>query len=130
MTLTKTDQKKLKSVEKALDKDIKQQYRDGLAKTFDVIGLKGIAREIKAGRNVRSNVILGIQTLHSGPRYDLSTKEVVPQSKRSRELEHKLISKLNEGLVRAGETPFIKENIIKALREKDRASEKRMRDRK
>lgn len=42
MTLTKTDQKKLKSVEKALDKDIKLKYREGLAKTFGVFGYTGI----------------------------------------------------------------------------------------
>mgnify|MGYP001216052783 CR=1 FL=1 len=130
MTLTKTDQKKLKSVEKALDKDIKLKYREGLSKTFGVFGLKGIAREIKAGRNVRSNVILGVQTVHGGPRYNLDTKEVTPQSKKSRELEHKLIYKLSEGLVLAGESPLNKEAVIKALRAKDRAAEKRMRDRK
>jgi len=130
MTLTKTDQKKLKSVEKALDKDIKLKYREGLAKTFRVFGYTGIAREIKAGRNVRGNVILGVQGIHKGPRYDMDTKEIIPQNKKSRELEHKLISKLSEGLVLAGEAPLNKEAIIKAFRVKDRAFEKRMRDRK
>jgi len=129
MTLTKTDQKKLKSVEKALDKDIKLQYREGLAKTFKSVGYTGIAREIKAGRNVRGNVILGLQGMHSGPRYDSDAKEIVPQSKKSRELEHKLVSKLSEALVLAGESPLNKEAVIKAFRVKDRAFEKRMRSR-
>ena len=130
MTLTKTDQKKLKSVEKALDKDIKLRYLEGLSKVFAIAGLRGIAREIKAGRNVRGNTILGLQTIHRGPTINLETKEVFPQSKKSRELEHKFISAVAVALKHSGEGSLDKEAVIRAFRAKDRAAEKRMRDRK
>jgi hypothetical protein len=129
MTITKTEKKKLDSIKKALDKDIQLKYREGLGKTFDILGLKGVAKEIKAGRRVRDNVIYGLKMHHVGPRYDLDKKEVIPQSKRSRELEHQIYNKINEGLVLAGEKPFNKEALIKELRAKDRAAEKKFRNR-
>ena len=130
MTLTKTDQKKLKSVEKALDKDIKQKYLEGLSKVFATAGLRGISREIKAGRNVRGNTILGLQSIHSGPRINVETNEVFPQSKKSRELEHKFVSAVAVTLKASGEGSIDKEAIIRAFRARDRAFEKKMRDRK
>jgi len=45
---------------KHLDLKLKKQTQDGLAKVYDAAGCGGVAKEIRAGRNVTKNAEYGI----------------------------------------------------------------------
>jgi len=127
MSLTKTDQKKLKTFVDILEKDVQKTNVDALSWAFKKLKMNGVAKEIKAGRNIRGNTIYGLEHgLHSkaGPRYDPTSKEFFPQTKRMRVNEHRFIDLTNELLKGAGEKPVDKAKLIKHLREGDRKFEK------
>jgi hypothetical protein len=132
MVETKKQKSQLKAVKKVLDKDLKKTARDGLSLAYRELGLNGVAKEIKAGRNVRGNTEYGVvMGVHNklGPRYDLSTKKIVPMTKRQREMEHKWIDNANGLLKMAGEKPLDKSSLIKKLRAKDREFAKKVKKR-
>lgn len=132
MPLTKTDKEKLESIEKKPNKDLQKRNVDALSQVFKELRMNGVSKEIKAGRNVRGNTIYGLEHgLHdkAGPRYNPSTKEFFPQTKRMRENEHRFIDLTNELLKGAGEKPVNKGAFIKQLRKKDRDFEKKCRSR-
>ena len=131
MVLTKTQTKQLNNLDKALKEDLKKKWCDGLAKTFDIFGYKAVAREIKAGRNVRGNAIYGLNMAHDrfGPRYDLENKKFLPQTKTMKEKEHRFVILVNKALVGAGEMPINTAQLLKKFREKDKAFQERVKSR-
>lgn len=131
MTLTKTQTKQLNKLDKTLKEDLRKKWVDGLAKTFDVFGFKAIGREIKAGRNVRGNVIYGVNMAHDrfGPHYDLENKKFIPQSKSMKEKEHRFVLLVNKALDGAGEMPINIAQLFKKFREKDKAFQERVKNR-
>jgi hypothetical protein len=131
MTLTKSDQKKLKGIENLMSKELKLKWLNGLAKTFDVFGFKAVAREIKAGHNVRGNALYGINMAHDrfGPHYDLEKKKFIPQTKSMREKEHRFVSLVNKALEGAGETRINTADIFVKFRVKDREFQERVKNR-
>jgi hypothetical protein len=131
MTLTKTQNKQLNKLKKTLDEDLHKKWVDGLAKTFDVFGYKAVAREIKAGRNVRGNVIYGINMAHDrfGPHYDLENKKFIPQSTAMKSKENRFIALVNNALEGAGEVPMDKMALLRGFRAKDKAFRERVKNR-
>jgi hypothetical protein len=131
MTLTKSDQKKLKDIKDLMAKEIKLKCVNGLAKTFDIFGYKAVAREIKAGRNVRGNAIYGVNMAHDrfGPHYDLENKKFLPQTKAMREKEHRFVFLVNKALDGAGEMPIPTAQLFTKFREKDKAFQERVKNR-
>lgn len=131
MTLTKTQTKFLNKIEKGLDADLKKKWLNGLAKTFDIFGYKTVAREIKAGRNVRGNALYGINMAHDrfGPRYDLENKKFLPQTKAMKEKEHRFVVLVNKALEGAGELAINTTVIFKTFREKDKKFQERVKNR-
>ena len=132
MPTTKTQNAKLKTVKKALDNDLKKTARTGLSQAYKELGMGGVAKEIKAGRNVRGNAEYGVvMGVHNklGPRYNMETKEFFPMTKRQREMEHKWIDNTNGLLKMAGEKPMNKASLLKKLRAKDREFAKKVKKR-
>jgi len=94
------------------------QVRRGLANIFDALSCKGVAKEIKTGRNVKENVRFGIRMcVHDklGPTVDVKTMKFYPQSKKEKVLENKFIDKTNKllNLGGYGELTGIKEQLRK-----------------
>lgn len=125
-------QKTIKKVEARLDASLKRQARHGLAKAFDQLGMKGVGREIRAGRNVRGNVAFGIKHgVHSkvGPRYNVSTGKFTPMSRKAKTLEKKYIKLSNKLLVAAGYKKLNTTKLVSTLRKGDTAFKKKVKKR-
>jgi len=121
----------LKKIEKRLDKKLAEQTRNSVAQLYTELGCKGIAQEIKAGRNVTGNAEYGIRTcVHDkvGPRYDPISKQFSPQTKRGREIEHSFIKNMNLLLAQGGYKEMSPQ-LLQNIRKKDRAFEKQVRKR-
>jgi hypothetical protein len=131
MTLTKTQTKQLNKLDKSMKEDLRKKWINGLAKTFDVFGFKAVAREIKAGRNIRGNALYGVNMAHDrfGPRYDLENKKFLPQTKAMKEKEHRFIFLINKALEGAGEMTINTGVIFKSFREKDKKFQERVKNR-
>jgi hypothetical protein len=94
--------------------------------------MHGVSNEIKMRHDVSGNVAYAMEHgVHErvGPRFNPSTKEFIPQSKRGREIEHEWIDKNNQLLDTAGEPMINKAAMLRGLRKKDREFERRVRRR-
>lgn len=128
MSSTNKFLKKLKDLEER--EKIRNQR--ALADVYDEVGAKGVASQIRQGKEVRANVEYGfIHTVHDkiGPRYNVETKKVVPQTKKAREIEHGWIDNVNILLKNSGEKPLDKAALLKKIRSEDRAWEKKLKNR-
>ena len=117
--------KALDELEKTFDLKLKKQTQDGLAKVYDAAGCGGVAKEIKAGRNVTKNAEYGIHIcIHSktAPRVNPDNMKFFPQTKRGKELEGKFIDKVNEALAGGG-FKKMSPSLLSDIRKKDKAFE-------
>lgn len=117
----------LRQMKKTADEALKKQTREGLAKVFTKLGYKGVAREIKAGRNVRGNVQYGMRMIHDklGPRVNVTTLKVTPQTKKAKKLERKFLLTANK-LLKAGGYRAISPKLLMQFKRKDKQFEKKM----
>lgn len=118
----------LKKLEHELDLRLKEQTQVGLSKLYEMLGCSGIAKEIKAGRNVTGNTEYGIRLcVHNkiAPRVDPETLEFFPMSKKNRELEEKFISTTNK-LLESGGFKKISPSLLSDLRKKDKKFEEKI----
>jgi len=121
-----------KALKKAGDEALKKQTKEGFVKLFNVLGLKGVAKEIKAGRNVRGNVAYGIKHgVHDklGARYNPSTGKFFPMTKKAKAMESRFITLSNKLLKAGGYKPLNKRELIAELRRKDAAFKKKIKNR-
>ena len=120
--------KALDELEKTLDLKLKKQTQDGLAKVYDAAGCGGVAKEIRAGRNVTKNAEYGIYIcIHSktGPTVNPDNMKFFPQTKRGKEVEGKFIGKVNEALAGGG-FKRMSPSLLSDIRKKDKAFEQRI----
>lgn len=124
-------EKVLSAVAKRLEKNLKKQVQNGLAEVFKGVSCGGVAREIKAGRNVTGNAEIGVRMcVHPkvGPRYNPSTKRFYPQTKKGARLEEQFIEKTNL-MLETGGFRRMSPSLLSGLRKKDKAFEKRVKRR-
>ena len=125
-------EKILKAVEKRLDKKLKEQAQNNLAEIFNLASCKGVAREIKAGRNVTGNAEFGIAVcIHPkvAPRVNPTTLKFSRMTKRGKYLEEQFIKK-TDLLLESGGFPKMNPKLLSKLRKKDKAFEQKMKKRK
>ena len=121
----------LRAVEKRLDKKLKKQVQDGLATVFTEVSCKGVAKEIKAGRNVTGNAEFGIRfCVHpkTAPRVDPITLKFTRQSKRGKEMDERFIQ-LTNNMLETGGFPKMDPNLLSKLRKKDKEFEEEIKKR-
>lgn len=113
----------LKNLESLLKKKLQRQVLDGFAKTFDELKCKGVANEIRHGRNVVGNIEYGIRhCVHSklGPTVNVETGKFSPQTAKERRMEERFIELTNKAL-KSADLPTIKPSLLADLRKGDRA---------
>ena len=118
-------EKVLKAIEKRLDKNLKKQTQDGLSEIFKLASCGGVAKEIKAGRNVTGNAAFGIRMcIHPkvGPRVDPTTLKFSPMTKRGKELEERFIDTTNL-MLETGGFPRMRSDLLSKLRKGDKEFE-------
>lgn len=121
-------QQDLKQVERLLNRSLKKQTQDGLAKVFEALNCKGVAKEIKAGRKVTENTEYGIRNcVHpkTAPRVNPETLEFFPQTKRGMKLEEKFIDTANKALENGG-FKRMSPSLLLDIRNEDKAFENRI----
>lgn len=121
MTLTQKEKTVLRKVKKMTREALQKQTRDGLSKIFTELSCKGIAREIKAGRNVSGNAAFGIRMcVHNkiGPRVNVKTMKFSPMTKRAKQIEKGFVDKVNFLLKNADYSPM-PSDLISRMRKKD-----------
>ena len=121
----------LSAIEKRLAKKLKKQVQDGLATVFTEAGCKGVAKEIKAGRNVTGNAEFGIRLcVHpkTAPRVDPKTLKFTPQSKRGKEMDERFIQLTND-MLETGGFPKMSPDLLSSMRKKDKEFEKEIKAR-
>jgi len=125
--LTKAQRKTLADVQKSCDKKIKKQVQEGLGKVFNQFGYRGVANEIKHGRNVRGNVEFGLRFIHDkiGPRVNVDTYKVTPMSKTAKRRERKMFNLFNKLLKQGGYKP-ISPALLQKFRKGDMAFKRKM----
>jgi hypothetical protein len=122
----------LKAVEKRLNEKLKQQVREGLSEVFTKLSCKGVAEQIKKGKDVTGNAEYGIRfCVHNkvGPRVDPETLSFSPQTKRAREIEHKFIELINKSLETGGFSAM-SPTLLQDIRKGDRKFERTIIERK
>lgn len=124
-------EKELKKVKKILDDDLKKQTQEGLYKVYKELGCLGVAKEIRAGRNVTKNAEYGIRMcVHSkiGPRVDPETLEFYPMTKKGKEILEKFVPTVDKYLDNAG---FKKMSpaLLSDLKRKDKDFEQMIKER-
>ena len=118
-------EKILKAVEARLNKQLKKQAQNNLAEIFNLASCKGVAREIKAGRNVTGNAEFGIAVcIHPkvAPRVNPTTLKFSPMTKRGKQLEKEFIEK-TDLLLESGGFPKMRSDLLARMRKKDKAFE-------
>ena len=121
----------LSKIEARLNKKLKKQVQNGLAEVFREVSCGGVAKDIKAGRKVTESAAFGIRMcVHGkvGPRYNPTTKKFYPQTAKGRRLEEAFIDKTNQ-MLEMGGFRKMNPNLLKNLRKKDKAFEKRVKKR-
>ena len=116
----------LSRFEKLLNKKLKKQAQNGLAQVFDELSCKGVANEIRKGRNVTGNTEFGIKVcVHSkiGPRVNPKTLKITPTTERGKQLEKSFIEKANY-LLESGGFQKMSPDLYSQLRKKDSDFEK------
>ncbi|MHC3128750.1 MAG: hypothetical protein IBV52_01555 [Candidatus Bathyarchaeota archaeon] len=113
------------------DLALKKQTQEGLFKLFNLLSCKGVAKEIKAGRNVTGNVEFGIRMcVHDrfGPRVDVKTMKFYPQTAKSKKIEKKFVNTTNK-LLEIGGFRKISPKFLAKLKQKDKAFEQKIKKR-
>ena len=131
LQLLKMSERILKMAQKAADEALKKQIQVGLAKVFTELSCKGVAKEIKAGRNVLGNVAYGIRfCVHEklGPRVDPETLKFSPMTKKAKLMEKKFI-KYTNFLLKQGKFKPLPSDLVSKMRKKDKAFEQKIRKR-
>jgi len=121
----------LREVKRTADLALKKQAQEGFAKIFIELSCKGVAREIRAGRNVTGNVEFGIRhCVHPklGPRVDPDTLKFTPMPEKAKEIEKGFVEFSNKLLENAS-FPKLRSNLIEELRQGDKAFEQEIRER-
>lgn len=123
--------RKLKVLEKKLDKALKKQTQQGLADIFDELRCKAVASKIRQGRNVTGNAEFGVKMcVHDriGPRYDPIKKKFTPMSKSAKSIESKFVKLTNDMLKTGGFKPMSPQ-LISKFRKGDREFEREVKRR-
>lgn len=118
----------LDKLEQVLNLKLKKQTQTGLAELYESLGCGGVAKEIKAGRNVAANAEYGIHIcVHpkTAPRVNPETLEFFPQTKRGIELEEKFVDRVNI-VLESGGFKRMPPSLLPNLRKKDREFENRI----
>ena len=121
----------LRQLKKASEQALKKQTQEGLAKVFSKLSCKGVAKEIKAGRNVVGNVEYGIRLcLHDklGPRVNVETMKFTPMSAKSKNIERNFL-RLTNKLLKNGGFREISPKLLSDLAKKDKAFERKIAER-
>jgi len=119
-------------LQKIADLTLKKQTQDGLAKIFEKLGARGVANEIRQGRDITGNAEYGIcHMVHDklGPRVNVETWKFSPQSKKARRIEERFVENVNLLLKNAG-FPKMSPTLLSDLREKDKEFERKVKARK
>lgn len=110
---------------------LKKQTQEGLAKIFSELSCKGVAKEIKAGRNVVGNVEYGLRLcIHDklGPRVNVETRKFIPMTDRDKEIEEQMVKLMNKALENGGFRK-VSPTLIPTLRKKDEEFKQRVESR-
>lgn len=121
----------LRNLEKMLEKDLQKKVLEGMAKTFDQLSCKGVANEIRHGRNVHGNIEYGIRhCVHPrlGPTVNVETGKFTPQSAKKRAMEERFIELANKALKTAN-LPTVKSTLLADLRKGDKEFERKVKSR-
>lgn len=121
----------IQKLEKMADLALKKQVQEGLAKSFTKLGMKGVANEIRHGRNVTGNVEFGIRHgVHEklGPRVNVETWKFTPQSNKAKKIEEKFVRYVNT-LLRNAKLREMSPTLLSDLRKGDKAFERKIRAR-
>lgn len=123
--------KALDRLEKLMNAKLKKQVQEGLTIAFDKLSCKGVASQIRKGKDITGNVEYGIKhCVHPkiGPRVNPTTGEFFPQTKQGRVLEHRFIETVDKILESGG---FRKTNpkLLVQIRKGDRQFQKKMKTR-
>jgi len=122
----------LDRLEKRLVAKQKKRIQDGLAEVFSTVSCKGVAKQIKTGKNVSGNAAYGFRMcVHPklGPTVNVKTGKFYPQTQRNKNRERKMVVLTNK-LLKLGGFKQMPKTLISGLRKKDKAFEKRMKVRK
>lgn len=122
-------QSDLNKVKKLLDSNLRKQTQDGLFEVYKELGCLGVAKEIRAGRNVTGNAEYGIRMcLHEkvGPRVNPDTLEFHPMTNKAMEIEEKFVDRIDKVLENGG-FEKMSPSLLSGLRRKDEAFEERIR---
>ena len=126
-----SEAKILREAQRIADEALKKQIQVGLAKVFTELSCKGVAKEIKAGRNVSGNAAYGIRMcVHGklGPRVDPETLKFYPMTAKAKKIEKGMIKYTNLLLKNAKFKP-LPSDLVSQLRKKDKAFEQKIRKR-
>ena len=121
----------LGNLKKTTDLALKKQSQEGLAKIFSMLGCKGVAGQIKAGRKVTGNAEFGIRfCVHDkiGPRVNVETMKFSPQTQEAKQLEEAFVKNVNK-LLEVGGFSKLSSGLLGKLREKDEAFERQVKSR-
>ena len=129
--MSSREHKILKMAHRASAEALAKQTQDGLYKVFKVLKCGGVAKEIKAGRNVSGNAAYGFRMcVHSrlGPTVNVDTWKFNPMTKRAKEIEQGFVKNIN-GMLKNGGFKTLPPDIISKLRAKDKSFEQKMKKR-
>jgi len=121
----------LRKVEKAAEVALKKQTQEGLAKIFTMLSCKGVAKEIKAGRNVSGNVEFGIRhCVHPkiGPRVNVKTWKFTRMTPKAKRIEKNFLKYANKMLTSAGFRE-VSPKLLTKLSQGDKAFERKIKTR-
>jgi len=124
-------EKALRKFKRQADLALKKQAQDGLAKVFSMLSCGGVAKQIKAGKDVTGNVEYGIRLcVHDklGPRVNIETMKFIPQSAKAKKLEKDFIGVANK-LLKTGGFRKISPKFLTRLRQSDKAFERKIKTR-
>jgi len=129
--VNKMSERILKMAQKASSEALAKQTQEGLYKVFIELRCGGVAKEIKAGRNVTGNAAYGVRMcVHDkiGPRVNVETLKFIPMTKRAEEIEKKTVAYIDLILKNGGFKP-LPSDLISQLRKKDKAFEQKIKKR-
>ena len=123
------EDKILKTTKAYYEAKLRKQVQTGFGKVFDELGMKGVANEIRHGRNVEGNVVYGIRhSVHDrlGPRVNVETGQFYPMTKKAKKIERNFIKYANKALASGGFIPFNAKALISEMERSDLAFKKRV----